>query len=124
MLNLKEQKQALLDWADILERVPEHKFDMCYFASPCGTIACVAGWATAVPLLQREGWHLAKVQGVLERWSFRAHGKFSPVETATELFVKVHWREFDYLFYDWEQTKTQAVSKLREFASRYSCRGI
>lgn len=65
-------KDRMLKWAAMLERVPNRSFDMKFYARSktvmkdkpvCSTAACALGWATAVPEFHRAGLELRAVKG-------------------------------------------------------------
>lgn len=60
--------RRLLKLADLLEKLPQERFDMKYWVGngwkgkpdlSCGTTACALGWATTVPSLRKAGLKLA-----------------------------------------------------------------
>lgn len=60
-------KRRLLRLAELLEKLPPHRFDFGHWAGTdwegaanlsCGTTACALGWATSIPAFRRLGLHL------------------------------------------------------------------
>lgn len=114
--------KALMEWATVLSNVEESKFDMTHFASPCGTKACIAGWATAVPIIADRGWKLGHNSDAKPSpytvFTQKGEGAYAP-DAAHSLFIRVTVMEWDKLFYDSFATKSFAVRSLQNFAERY-----
>lgn len=69
----EKTKSMLLELADFLDRLPEHRFDFGEWVGDdwqgnpnlsCGTTACAAGWSTTLPSFQKYGLRLTTYDSV------------------------------------------------------------
>lgn len=122
--------------ADFLETLPMENFSMCYWMykkHDCGTKGCIGGWATTLPFATRgkvklflHRWSSHKSEDTFETMSASIPPKYMGLRTTVPrleeedsllMFFGLHLEEVEHIFFNYTQSKNQAIRTLRKYAN-------
>lgn len=131
-MKLATKIKRLRELADLLDRVPERKFNMNTWANElphdldpmkedeCGTTACVLGWATTLPFARKLG---ARIEPM--GWGVgivRTHASDLPREAARELFGLTDFEQTALFYCGRSMSPTGKAAQIRSLCSKLEAR--